>query len=337
MTDPQDDDLGRLIRRAPRYPGPDPAAKQRAFEAVSEAWREGLAETRRPLRRAWPAAAAAAVVLVAVAGLTWPRFSAPPAVAVASVQRIEGRVTAIRSGWFGGSRELVVASDVSSDETLQTAADARVVLREANGLSLRLAPSTRVALLSPQDLRFESGELYVDADPALGAAPLTVRTAFGNVQHVGTQYALRSTDDASRREASGVEVAVREGRVQLTRAAGEALAIEAGEALRLGRGGDVARRPLPRDDASWNWLQQTAAPIEIDGHTLAEFLRWYTRETGKPVTLSAGVAAPQTIRLSGSILGLTPDEALAAVAASTDLAVRRFADHIELQPPAARP
>ena len=59
--------------------------------------------------------------------------------------------------------------------------------------------------------------------------------------------------------------------------------------------------------------------------------------TGRPVTVSAGVAAPQTIRLSGSILGLTPDEALAAVAASTDLAIRRFADHIELQPPAARP
>ena len=337
MTDPQDDDLGRLIRRAPRYPGPDPAAKQRAFEVVAEAWREGRAEARSPLRRAWPAAAAAAAALVVVAGLTWQRFTAPPVVAVATVQRIEGRVTAIESGWFGGSRELAVAGTVNSDETLQTAGDARIVLREANGLSLRLAPSTRIALLSPQNVHLESGELYVDADPALGAAPLTVQTAFGSVRHFGTQYAVRSAGDAPGREPSSVEVAVREGRVQLTRAAGEALAIEAGEALRLGRGGDVARRPLPTDDASWNWLQQTAAPIEIDGHTLAEFLRWYSRETGRPVTVSAGVAAPQTIRLSGSILGLTPDEALAAVAASTDLAIRRFADHIELQPPAARP
>ena len=79
-----------------------------------------------------------------------------------------------------------------------------------------------------------------------------------------------------------------------------------------------------------------AAPLEIDGRTLAEFLRWYSRETGRPVTISAGLASledirPEEIRLSGSILGLTPDEALVAVAASTDFEIRRFDDHIELQ------
>lgn len=336
MNDPQDDDLGRLIRQAERYPPPDPAAKQRAFDAASAEWRAAVSGTvsERATRRRWLPAAAAAVLLLGLGSIAWQQYAAVPQVSFASVQRTEGNVSVVAPGWLGRTRALVVAATVHSDEILQTAADGGAVLRTANGLSLRLAPDTRVALLSLREIRLDAGEIYIDADPARDAAPLGVLTAVGRVRHLGTQYAVRAVTPAG--DAAIIEVAVREGRVELTRAAGEALGVDAGEALRVPRAGAAARRPLPADDASWNWLQQMAAPLEIDGRTLAEFLRWYSRETGRPVTISAGLASPaeirpDEIRLSGSIQGLTPDEALVAVAASTDFEIRRFDDHIELQ------
>ena len=332
MSEPQNDDLGRLIRRAERYPAADPAAKQRAFEAAAAEWRAAVAV--RTTRRRWLPAAAAAVLLLGVGGVGWQQFATAPQESFATVQRIEGQVTAVTPGWFGRERALAVSATVRNDDVLQTGTDGGVVLRTANGLSLRLAPATRVALLAAREVRLDEGELYVDADPALGTVPLDVQTKVGIVRHLGTQYSVRSGARAA--NADSIEVAVREGRVELTRAAGDSLAVEAGEALRVARVGAAARRPLPASDASWSWLQQMAAPIEIDGRTLAEFLRWYSRETGRRVTIAAGPSSPDAIRpdairLSGSILGLTPDEALVAVAASTDLEVHRFDDHIELQ------
>ena len=338
MNEPQDDDLGRLIRRAERYPRPDPASKQRAFEAAAAEWRAAVsapvAVSTHATRRRWLPAAAAAVLLLGVGSIAWQQYASVPQVSFAAVQRVDGSVSAIAPGWLGRTRALVAAASVHGDEILQTAADGGAVLQTAKGLSLRLAPGTRVALLSSQEIRLEAGEIYIDADPALGTAPLDVQTAVGRVRHVGTQYAVRSVSRAG--SPPLVEVAVREGRVELARPAGDTLAVDAGEALRVTGGGNAARRPLPADDASWDWLQQMAAPLEIDGRTLAEFLRWYSRETGRPVTIAAGPSSPETlrpesIRLSGSILGLTPDEALVAVAASTDFEIRRFDDHIELQ------
>ncbi len=343
MNEPQDDDLGRLIRRAERYPRPDPASKQRAFEAAAAEWRAAVsapvAVSTHATRRRWLPAAAAAVLLLGVGSIAWQQYASVPQVSFAAVQRVDGSVSAIAPGWLGRTRALVAAASVHGDEILQTAADGGAVLQTAKGLSLRLAPGTRVALLSSQEIRLEAGEIYIDADPALGTAPLDVQTAVGRVRHVGTQYAVRSVSRAG--SPPLVEVAVREGRVELARAAGDTLAVDAGEALRVTDGGNAARRPLPADDASWDWLQQMAAPLEIDGRTLAEFLRWYSRETGRSVTIAAGVSSaegrrpeairPESIRLSGSMLGLTPDEALVAVAASTDFEIRRFDDHIELQ------
>jgi hypothetical protein len=60
---------------------------------------------------------------------------------------------------------------------------------------------------------------------------------------------------------------------------------------------------------------------DIQGTTLQQFLEWMARERGltlayEPATLAGGAA---TTDLKGSIMGMTPDEALASVLATSGL------------------
>ena len=72
-------------------------------------------------------------------------------------------------------------------------------------------------------------------------------------------------------------------------------------------------------DTSWQWVSEFAPEFPIDGRKLADFLDWFSRETGRTV-----VFEPQAVRadsertvLSGSSSGLGPVEALEAVLATT--------------------
>jgi hypothetical protein len=68
----------------------------------------------------------------------------------------------------------------------------------------------------------------------------------------------------------------------------------------------------------------------IDNRTLAEFLEWAARETGRRVVYASAAAqhAAQSLKLHGSIEGLKPDTALSAVLATTDLTQYQSGDDL---------
>ena len=125
-------------------------------------------------------------------------------------------------------------------------------------------------------------------------------------------------------EDDGLSVAVREGRIALQppKTGSPPSTAAAGERLRIARDapGRIERTMLPPDDAQWDWIESVPAPLEVEGASLGEFVGWYRRETGQAVMLDGVDAAT---RLHGSIAGMTPDEALDAIALATDLDVRR--------------
>ena len=82
---------------------------------------------------------------------------------------------------------------------------------------------------------------------------------------------------------------------------------------RHGADGSIERRRLPRWDPSWLWVLGAAPPLEIDGQTLGVFLDWLERETGWTIEIESTRRGLRDIRLSGSIEGLRPDQAPAAV------------------------
>jgi hypothetical protein len=104
---------------------------------------------------------------------------------------------------------------------------------------------------------------------------------------------------------------------------GDAFA-SAGEQLRILRDGSIERTMIASNDPRWQWASQAAPLFEIDNQTLAAFLDWVARETGRSVVYATPQArlTAEAVRLRGSIAGLDPDAALAAVLSTTEL--RRY-------------
>lgn len=333
QDDARDDEvlLARAVRDAARLEPASAQARERVRAAAHAQWRSALpspasggtgerrAGAAAPRRARWPLALAASVAVALVAGgLSWQSSRIGATVAVAEV--VKGPVSITHPGLVG-TREAALAAraPVATRQVVSTGVDGAALLRLGPGLTLRLAANSRLALAGAGEVSLEAGTAYVDADPRYGVQPLTVATPLGSVRHLGTQYSVSAAG-------SGMEVAVREGRVQLSRSPGrEPLQAQAGEALRVAASGEVERIAVGRDDPRWAWLGAVPVPFELQGASLAAFLEWYARESGHLVSFAgpADEARARDVVLSGSIAGLSPDEALQVVAASAGIAANR--------------
>lgn len=218
-----------------------------------------------------------------------------------------GLVLAVCGLW--ASRSLVAprGESVATDSNHYTA------LAFPGGVSVRLDHDTRIERFNPQHIALRRGAVYVDAGAQHDARyGLQIDTPIGAVNHVGTQYEVRLL-------AAGTRIRVREGRVEL---GGRAPALlQAHDQLLVSASGLSARTSISPDSPEWDWASEAAPAFAINGRPLAEFLDWAGRELGREIVYStpqARAEATQAI-LSGSIAGLTPGEALAAVLPTTRL------------------
>lgn len=323
--------LARAVRDAARLEPASAQSRERVRAAVHAQWRaalptpvsaaagELLAPAAAPRRARWPLAFAASVAVALVAGgLSWQSSRLGTAVAVAEVVR--GPVS-IASPGLAGARESALAAraPVATRQVVSTGAGGAALLRLGPGLTLRLAANSRLALGGTGEVTLETGTAYVDADPRHGTQPLAVVTPLGSVRHLGTQYSVSATE-------SRLEVAVREGRVQLSGTDGrEPLQARAGEALRVAASGEVERLAVGHDDPRWAWLGAVPVPFELQGASLPAFLEWYARESGQTVSFAGpgDEARAREVVLSGSVAGLSPEEALQVVVATAGIVANR--------------
>ena len=94
--------------------------------------------------------------------------------------------------------------------------------------------------------------------------------------------------------------------------------------LHLTNDGELTRSTLDATDPHWHWTLQAGPQFDIDNQSLAAFLQWIARETGRHVVYATpeAEAAAQSVKLQGSIAGLDADVALTTVLATTQL--RRY-------------
>jgi ferric-dicitrate binding protein FerR (iron transport regulator) len=311
-----DDEPGieRVLRAAGGRARPADDMKDAVRAAVHAEWRATV--TKRSQRRTRYAVAASVTVaaLALWVGRAYFMTSGP---LVASVSRSIGTVQS-RGGMLGSWH--AAASGARVGEELQTGPDGRVALQLRDGVSLRLDHDTRIMFVDAGRIDVSSGAVYVDAGPTPTTSEhLRLGTPAGVVQHVGTQYEARIVQ-------GGTRLRVREGRVDLMPVRGNAQSASVGEQLLVSSSGDLKRDAIAPSDPQWDWAANTAPTFNIDGRPVRDFLAWVGRELGREIVFANPESEAEATRavLSGSVTGLTPAEALAAVMPTTQL---RSTDH----------
>lgn len=229
-----------------------------------------------------------------------------------SLARDTGGGLEISKGLFRYHR-LHVGEAVQVGDTVSARGSALVVL--ARGGTLRVGPGSVIAVVTASELTLKHGVIYVDKPLGLAEfGRLHVMTRAGLVEHVGTEFELKSDYQV-------VRIRVREGQVRYFGASGARLA-DAGTELLASSEGRVTSQPVSTFGPDWEWTTALAPEFAIEGRPLGEFLQWVSRELGRTVTFADARAreSASSIILHGSIQDETPSEALANILATTSLA-----------------
>jgi ferric-dicitrate binding protein FerR (iron transport regulator) len=268
-------------------------------------------------------AVAAIVMAIAVSvrtrpdeGLPAPASPVAPAAVVATLESAAGSGLRVFDRDTAQWTPLAPGSAVRAGALLETGTDAGGALRLTSGVSLRTAAGVRMRLGSEGEVSLERGVIYIDNPGHEPRASVVVRTPFGSVREIGTQFEVR-LDDATLR------VRVREGTVALERDHRTDTATT-GIELRVEDGGALARRQIPISGREWAWAVGMAPPMAIEGARLDAFLAWAARELGWRVAFANEALERESSGtiLHGSIEGLTPDQAVETVLATCGLTYR---------------
>ena len=256
-----------LLERVTIRPVPSDEDAEIARSAVRTEW---LAAThRRKRQRRFVSLAAAASVLLVIALVA--RLASTPELIPVQVASIEKSIGSIYV--LGEQSRLQVAGDLSSisaGQTIVTGNASGLGLVWGNGGSLRIDADSRVAFVSASAIELVSGRMYFDSMSS--NVNLDVRTEFGVIRHLGTQY-------IGRVDSQSLSVSVREGRVSVD---GLYFDPVAEQRQRLTITGNTRPQVLsisPYGD-EWTWIEVTAPRSDFNGKTIYEFLQWVARETG---------------------------------------------------------
>lgn len=303
-----EDAVERSLEQGLRQAPLTDAAYARIHATVASEWRVLHPPKTRWSAPRWAAMAAglAAVVIVAVVAL---RSSQRPET-LGVIARIEGDGLVLRHAMLP-DRKLAVGAVLHSPEVFTAGGSVLIELKE--GGTLRVARGTRLEVVAGGAVAVEEGEAYADLPPgATRASAFVVRTPFGLVEHLGTQFDVAVNND--------LRIRVREGRVRLRRDS-ETETVAAGTELFVPRTGPTTQHAIATHGPEWSWVEALEPDYVIENRALIEFLQWAARETGRRLSFAddhAREVAEQT-RLHGSISGLSPGEALETVLTTTSL------------------
>lgn len=307
-----DDDIEKVLQSAGAREKPPAAVERAVRDSLRAEWRAMVGERRGLQRRRIGLALAAGLVATAIGiWVAIPR----PVVSGAELGRIAVAAEGLRvkTGLFSSWEPAEAGQLLTAGDAVESGPAGRGALALGGGVSARLDGGTRVTLASSTELVLDRGALYIDAGPEPTATShLDVSTPAGTVRHVGTQYEVRLIG-------SGVRLRVREGRVEWTSTAGTVAQGRSGEQLTIAGDGSVEREATAPYGDSWAWIEAATPGIELEGLRLSHFLDWAAREVGREIRFDRPETAreAESIVLHGSVSGLTPEQALAAVLATT--------------------
>jgi ferric-dicitrate binding protein FerR (iron transport regulator) len=330
----EDESFASLIKLAGERPEIPLSVESRVYHRVQEEWRKSAVEPKadkvyKEVHKTWrreslrgkilrwllPAGVAATAIFAMLMVLP----PEPPAVQVAgTISRVIG------SGQL--SSEHPEGSTVTVGEIIATESDEGVSLLLARSESLRIDENTQVRVDAVDQFTLISGRVYADTGQFVYRdGGLKINTDFGLVTDVGTQFSVATTDRV-------LDVAVREGRVDV-RNESHSYAARMGQRLTVSQGQAPELIELEPHDVYWNWIVDLTPVFDMTNKSLLDFLRWAARETGRELQFESDESRMFAMRtdVHGSVDGLTPDEALQAILATTTVRYRIEDDRIVIE------
>jgi len=270
--------------------------EKRVYANVRREWSRGRSRSTT-VRWALPLALAASVLIV---------FSLNESDTVPQVRAVGSVAVA------AGDAGLAVGDSVYTGDVLDTSNQRGMSLALRDGISLRIDAETLLKIDAADEFTLVAGRIYIDTGDLIYAdSHVTVITASGTAMDVGTQFSVRF-DDAN------MSVVVREGQVDL-REGRRIYSAHRGDKVTV-RPGTVAHfETIPVVGEHWDWASALAPAFEIENKSLLDFLKWVSRELGLELKIESDAMRMETMRprLHGSIDGMSPQEALDAVLATT--------------------
>lgn len=307
------DRIGQLIAQAGARAEPPEDVRQAVLAAVEQEWLSVVARRRRARTHRLLIAASVALFVIGASWFVADRWPGADAVPAGTFLASLGGVDIAR----GRTSTPIVAGDtVPAGTRVSTEPTGRALFSIA-GVSVRVGGASEVTFDRANLLRLASGRLYIDSGmqragtETLQAQIVDVETPLGTVQHVGTQFEVAVDPEH-------LTVRVRDGHVKV-RSGSSALLLDATDQVVIDTSGAVDRSSVAPFGDVWTWTSDLSPEFPIEGRSLTEFLRWFSHESGRRLVFDspAAEAAAADTRLSGSIAGLRPREALDAIVATT--------------------
>ena len=321
-----EEEMERALREALRLEPLSSERLARIARAVEAEWRRGVRDRRARRARWWIAASAASLAVFALLSW-WAPMGRAERELVGTIQSAGSSGLVATRAW--GMNRALRGGAVLESGVVVRADGVGVVALEGGGL-LRLKAGTVVKTGSRHEIELEQGALYVDLDANAPHGAWSIRTRYGVVQHLGTQFEVAVFD-------AGLRVRVREGYVRvLGRPDSDA---QAGEEIVLADAGGVHRSAIAPDDPSWAWVQEPTSRFEVEGESVLALLRWVARETGRQLDFADAQTrqlAERTV-LHGSVRGFSAEQALRVMLATTTLSADLHAGHIRVRSSSALP
>lgn len=306
--DPRDEDvLADLLKKAERREQPSDTAKRQAYAALESDWRS-VVERRTKRRRMRLVGLAASLLLVAA--ILW-----------SPLQRLNdggdtlaepfGTVVLATAGdtYLNGNPVDGSNAFLRSGDRFATGPSTRAAIRPTEGGSLRLDQDTELVALAPNQLRLESGAVYVDSQ-GRSTDNLAILTPFGSVRHIGTRYSVRVSENA-------LSVSVRGGRVRIAQR-DQTWETRAGERLTLTQTAESSEE-IQTFGPDWDWVLEAAPPRSLEGQSAHDLVVWIARESGYEVAYASEVAEQRAQALVSGLGTVGPQQALETLRYASDL------------------
>lgn len=310
------------LRQAFRITPLDAQALDRIRGSAHRAWLETVNRRGRTRRRVLALAASIAAIAVTVTVLGVLEVPPGPAPITAHVVRIEGN-SLLHSASRTAALPIAVGATLRVGDSVATSAAAGLAIELAGGISLRVRADSALRFAGTSVVELERGVVYLDL-PAHAQSSISVRTPGIRVDHLGTQFSVALA-------AGATSVNVREGSVRVRSDAADEQLV-AGERLTISAAGELHRERIAVAGSEWAWAEALAPDFDVENKSLAAFLEWFERETGRRLVYATpdAHARAQSAKLHGSIERLSPDSALAAVFATTTLSYELTGDQIKV-------